>query len=70
MVPQSAGTVSQLSGRIPMHETLKEEIEIYEKRTPRSREAHQRAMARLPLGVGSNFRIYDPYPLFIRGEPS
>lgn len=49
-----------------MHEALKKEIEVYEKRTPRSREAHQRAMARLPLGVGSNFRIYDPYPLFIR----
>ena len=49
-----------------MHEALKKEIEAYEKRTPRSREAHQRAMARLPLGVGSNFRIYDPYPLFVR----
>jgi glutamate-1-semialdehyde 2,1-aminomutase len=49
-----------------MHQALKREIEVYEKRTPRSREAHQRAMARLPLGVGSNFRIYDPYPLFIR----
>ena len=49
-----------------MHEALKREIEVYEKRTPRSREAHQKAMARLPLGVGSNFRVYDPYPLFVR----
>jgi glutamate-1-semialdehyde 2,1-aminomutase len=49
-----------------MHDALKKEIEIYEKRTPKCREAHERAKKRLPLGVGSNFRIYDPYPLFIR----
>lgn len=49
-----------------MHEELKREIQAYEKRTPKSHEAHERAKKRLPLGVGSNFRIYDPYPLFIR----
>jgi glutamate-1-semialdehyde 2,1-aminomutase len=49
-----------------MHEGLEKEIRTYEKRTPRSREAHQRAERRLPLGVASNYRAYDPYPLFVR----
>jgi glutamate-1-semialdehyde 2,1-aminomutase len=49
-----------------MHEALQREIEIYQKRTPRSREAHKRATDRLPLGVASNYRAYDPYPLFVR----
>lgn len=49
-----------------MHEELRKEIAVYEKRTPKCREAHERAKKRLPLGVGSNFRIYDPYPLFVR----
>jgi len=49
-----------------MHEALKKEIETYENRTPQSRQAHEHALKRLPLGVGSNFRIYDPYPLFVR----
>src|SRR5215472_14898000 len=49
-----------------MYEELRKEIENYERRTPRSREAHGMALARLPLGVASNFRIYDPYPLFIQ----
>jgi len=49
-----------------MHTELKKEIETYEKRTPLSRQAHQRASSRLPLGVASNFRSYDPYPIFIR----
>ena len=49
-----------------MHEALRKEIETYEKRTPKSREAHKKASARLPLGVASNYRAYDPYPLFVR----
>jgi glutamate-1-semialdehyde 2,1-aminomutase len=49
-----------------MHEGLEKELAIYEKRTPRSREAHKRATTRLPLGVASNYRAYDPYPLFAR----
>ena len=49
-----------------MHEGLQNEIEIYQKRTPRSREAHARALKRVPLGVASNYRAYDPYPLFAR----
>jgi glutamate-1-semialdehyde 2,1-aminomutase len=49
-----------------MHEGLQREIETFQKRTPRSRAAHRRASLRLPLGVGSNFRIYEPYPVFVR----
>ena len=49
-----------------MHEGLQQEIATYEKRTPRSKEAHKRAESRLPLGVASNYRAYDPYPIFVR----
>src|ERR1700723_3209048 len=49
-----------------MHEGLQQEINTYEKRPPRSKAAHTRAEDRLPLGVASNYRAYDPYPLFVR----
>jgi glutamate-1-semialdehyde 2,1-aminomutase len=49
-----------------MHEELKKEIATYEKLTPKSAEAHKRALKRIPLGVASNYRAYDPYPLFVR----
>jgi glutamate-1-semialdehyde 2,1-aminomutase len=49
-----------------MHEGLQKEIDTYEKRTPGSRKAHKRAEERLPLGVASNYRAYDPYPIFVR----
>jgi Glutamate-1-semialdehyde aminotransferase len=49
-----------------MHEGLQKEIASYEKRTPRSAEAHKRALQRIPLGVASNYRAYDPYPLFVK----
>ncbi|HXW16875.1 MAG TPA: glutamate-1-semialdehyde 2,1-aminomutase [Candidatus Acidoferrales bacterium] len=49
-----------------MHEGLQKEIQAYEKRTPKSREAHAKAAKRIPLGVASNYRAYDPYPLFVK----
>lgn len=49
-----------------MYQALQKEIATFEKRTPGSLKAHQRALHSLPLGVGSNFRIYDPYPIFVR----
>jgi glutamate-1-semialdehyde 2,1-aminomutase len=49
-----------------MHEGLEQEIATYEKRTPQSKVAHKKAEARLPLGVASNYRAYDPYPIFVR----
>jgi glutamate-1-semialdehyde 2,1-aminomutase len=49
-----------------MHEGLQKELATYEKRTPQSREAHAKALTRIPLGVASNYRAYDPYPIFVR----
>src|ERR1700747_1674633 len=49
-----------------MHEGLQKEIAIYEKRTPKSAEAHARALKRIPLGVASNYRAYDRYPIFVK----
>src|ERR1700682_81310 len=48
-----------------MHDALQKEISIYERRTPKSAEAHARALKRIPLGVASNYRAYDPYPIFV-----
>ena len=49
-----------------MYPALQHEIETYEKRTPKSRAAHARAVYRVPIGVASNYRYYPPYPLFVR----
>src|SRR5882724_5382431 len=49
-----------------MHDALQKEIAIYQKRTPKSAEAHLRALKRIPLGVASNYRAYDPYPIFVK----
>ena len=48
-----------------MYEQLKREIESFERRTPKSRAALERSKPWMPLGVSSNFRSYEPYPLFI-----
>jgi glutamate-1-semialdehyde 2,1-aminomutase len=49
-----------------MHDGLAKEIAGYQQRTARSKQAHTRALGRIPLGVASNYRAYDPYPLFVR----
>jgi len=49
-----------------MHEGLKKEIATYGRRTPKSAAAHKRALQRIPLGVASNYRAYDPYPIFVQ----
>jgi glutamate-1-semialdehyde 2,1-aminomutase len=49
-----------------MYAALQKELETYESRTPKSRDAHARASERVPIGVGSNYRYYPPYPLFVR----
>ncbi len=48
-----------------MQEALQKELALYEKRTPKSAQAHKKAEKRIPLGVASNYRAYDPYPLFV-----
>jgi len=49
-----------------MYEALQRELDTYERRTPRSREAHQKAAKRVPLGVASNYRFYPPYPISVK----
>ena len=48
-----------------MYPELQKELETFERRTPKSAEAHKRNLKRLPLGVASNYRAYDPYPIFV-----
>jgi len=48
------------------YEALNKEIALYEKRTPKSAAAHKRAEQRIPLGVASNYRHYEPYPIFVK----
>jgi len=49
-----------------MHEQLRNEIAIFEKRTPKSAAAHKHNLKRIPLGVASNYRAYDPHPIFVK----
>ena len=49
-----------------MHDALQKEIDTYEKRTPKSASSYRRALGRIPLGVASNYRAYDPYPIFVK----
>src|SRR5215468_6345650 len=49
-----------------MYNALEKEIATYEKRTPKSGAAHKRALERIPLGVASNYRHYEPYPIFVK----
>ena len=49
-----------------MHHLLEKELATFESRTPSSRAALKKAEPRLPLGVASNFRSYEPWPLFIK----
>ena len=49
-----------------MHQLLEKELATYESRTPGSRDALKRAQPRMPLGVASNFRSYEPWPLFVK----
>src|ERR1700760_3065734 len=49
-----------------MHPLLEKELATFESRTPGSRAALKRAEPRMPLGVASNFRSHEPWPLFIK----
>ena len=49
-----------------MYPELEKELSTFERRTPKSAEAHKRNLKRLPLGVASNYRAYDPYPIFVK----
>jgi glutamate-1-semialdehyde 2,1-aminomutase len=49
-----------------MYPDLQKEISTFERRTPKSAEAHQKNLKRIPLGVASNYRHYDPWPIFVK----
>ena len=42
----------------------KRSSKLFERRTPKSAEAHKKNLKRLPLGVASNYRAYDPISNF------
>ena len=44
----------------------KKNYPTFERRTPKSAESHKRNLKRIPLGVASNYRAYDPYPIFVK----
>jgi glutamate-1-semialdehyde 2,1-aminomutase len=46
--------------------THAQELERYKSQTKKSHEMYQRAEKILPLGVSSNFRTYEPYPIYIQ----
>ena len=45
-----------------MYHLLEKELATFEARTPGSKAALKRAQPRMPLGVASNFRSYEPWP--------
>src|SRR5579871_6186686 len=49
-----------------MYPELEKELATFERRTPKSAESHKRNLKRIPLGVASNYRAYDPYPIFVK----
>src|SRR5205085_2364215 len=49
-----------------MYRDLQHELDTFERRTPKSEEAHKKNLKRIPLGVASNYRAYDPYPIFVK----
>ena len=42
-----------------------QELDRYRSQTTRSHAFYERALKALPLGVSSNFRTYEPYPIYI-----
>jgi glutamate-1-semialdehyde 2,1-aminomutase len=49
-----------------MYPDLQKELDTFERRTPKSAEAHRKNLKRIPMGVASNYRAYDPWPIFVK----
>ena len=49
-----------------MYPDLQKELDTFVRRTPHSAEAHKKNLKRIPLGVASNYRAYEPYPIFVK----
>src|SRR5438552_3422303 len=48
-----------------MH-TWEEELQAYRRRTKKSARAWEAAKRHIPFGVNSNYRVVDPYPMYVR----
>jgi len=48
-----------------MH-TLQDEVDTFKVRTRRSAKVFEAAKEHIPFGVNSNYRLLDPYPLYVR----
>src|SRR5881397_3681172 len=46
--------------------TWEEELQAYRRRTKKSAQAWEAAKRYIPSGVSSNYRLVDPYPLYVR----
>src|SRR5436853_6421459 len=46
--------------------TWEEELQAYRRRTKKSARAWESAKRRIPFGVNSNYRVVDPYPMYVR----
>src|SRR6202049_839211 len=51
--------------RITMYPALHNAFDTVERRPPKPAKAHKKNLKRLPLGVATNYRAYDPYPIFV-----
>jgi glutamate-1-semialdehyde 2,1-aminomutase len=49
-----------------MYPELQKELAEFERRTPKSAASHKKNLKRIPLGVASNYRAYEPYPIFVK----
>jgi len=49
-----------------MYPDLQKELSTFERRTPKSAEAYKKNLKRIPLGVASNYRHYEPWPIFVK----
>src|SRR5438128_5766352 len=49
-----------------MYPDLQKELDTFVRRTPKSAEAHKKNLKSIPLCVASNYRAYDPYPIFVK----
>src|SRR5256712_739491 len=51
---------------IDIMQSSEEELQAFRRRTKKSAQAWEAAKKRIPFGVNSNYRLVDPYPLYVR----
>src|SRR6266849_5651574 len=51
---------------IDIMQSWEEELQAFRRRTKKSAQAWEAAKKRIPFGVNSNYRLVDPYPLYVR----